>query len=123
MAQTIERGVTLPDRGAAQENPLAWTIVTARGQDEGSLERAIDSAAAKDRAQLTRATRAYGTPLRAALLRKFNRAAEFLIARGASLSAAEADTPSVAGQLGALFEDAANPQLREIYESNRSQTR
>ena len=74
-AQAIEGGITLPDRGAAQENPLVWTIVTARAQDERSLEAAIENAAAKDRALLNRVTRAYGTPVRAALLRTFNRAA------------------------------------------------
>jgi hypothetical protein len=118
VARAIERGVTLPDRAAAQENPLVWTIVTARAQDERSLEAAIESAAASDRALLSRVTPAYGTPLRAALLRKFNRAAEILIARGATLSAMEADTPSVARQLDALFAESSNPQLRDVYESS-----
>jgi hypothetical protein len=116
MAHTIERGVTLPDRGAAQENPLVWTIVTARAQDERSLEAAVESAAAKDRALLNRITRAYGTPLRAALLRKFNRAAELLIARGAIPSVTEADVPSFARQLDALLAESSNPQLRDVYE-------
>jgi hypothetical protein len=116
VAQAIERGISLPDRGAAQENPLVWTIVTAPAQDERSLEAAIESAAAKDRALLTRVTRAYGTPLRAALLRKFNRAAEQLIARGATLSAPEANTLSVARQLDTLLAESSNPQLRDVYE-------
>jgi hypothetical protein len=117
VAQTIERGVMLPDRGAAHENPLVWTIVTARAQnEEPPLEAAIESAAAKDRALLTRVTRAYGTPLRAALLRKFNRAAEQLIARGATLSAPEANTLSVARQLDTLLAESSNPQLRDVYE-------
>jgi hypothetical protein len=118
VAQTIERGVTLPDRGAAQENPLVWTIVTARAQDEQSLEAAVESAAAKDRALLNRITRAYGTPLRAALLRKFNRAAELLIARGATASVTEADIPSFARQLDALLAESSHPQLRDVYESS-----
>lgn len=117
-AQAIEDGVTLPDPGAAQQNSLVWTIVTAGTQDEPSLETAIESAAARDRALLTRSTRAYGTPLRAALLRKFNRAAELLITRGATLSATEADTLSVARQLDALFEESSDPQLRRVYESS-----
>jgi hypothetical protein len=121
-AQSIEGGVTLPDSGAAQENPLVWTIVTVGAQDEPSLETAIESAAAKDRALLTRSTRAYGTPLRAALLRKFDRAAELLITRGATLSATEADTPSGARQLDALFEESSNAQLRQVYESSIAAT-
>jgi hypothetical protein len=116
VAQTIELGVTLPDPGAAQENSLVWTMVTAGAQDEQSLEGAIEAAATTDRALLNRATRTYGTPLRASLLRKFTRAAEQLIARGATLSVAESGIPSLAHQLDALLSESANPQLREVYE-------
>lgn len=108
----------LPDRGAEKENPLVRTFVTARAQDERSLEAAIESAAAKDRALLNRVTRAYGTPLRAALLRRFTRAAELRIARGATLSVTKADIPSFARQLDALFAESSNPQLRAVYESS-----
>jgi hypothetical protein len=114
VAQVIQRGLTLPDRSAAAENPLVWTIVTA-GAD-APLAAAIESAAAKDRALLNRETRAYGTPLRAALLRKFHGGAELLIARGATLSITEADTPSVARQLDALLSESSNPKLRDVYE-------
>jgi hypothetical protein len=114
VAQAIERGVTLPDRGAAQENALVWTIVTAPAQDDRSFDAAIESAAT-DRALLNRSTRAYGTPLRAALLRKFNRAAELLISRGATLSTTEADIPSVVHQLDTLLAESSNPQLRDVY--------
>jgi hypothetical protein len=116
VAHTIEGGVTLPDRGAAQENPLVWTIVTARAQDERSIEAAVESAVANDRALLNRVTRTYGTPLRVALLRKFNRAAELLIARGATPSRTEADIPSFARQLDTLLAESSNPQLRDLYE-------
>jgi hypothetical protein len=114
--RVFERGVTLPDRGAAQENPLVWTIVTARTQDEPTLEAAIADAAAGDRTALNRVTRTYGTPLRAALLRKSTRTAELLIAQGATLSVTEADGPSVAHQLEAFFEESSNPQLRDVYQ-------
>jgi hypothetical protein len=117
-AQAIDGGVALPDTGAEQQNSLVWTIVMARAEDERSLDTAIESAAARDRALLTRSTRAYGTPLRAALLRKFDRTAELLIARGATLAATEADTVSLARQLNALFEQSSNPQLRQIHDSN-----
>lgn len=122
LAGVLERGITLPDPQAAQENPLVWTIVTADAANLRALEDAIESAAARDRVLLNRATRAYGTPLRAALLRKFNRVAELLITRGATLSALEADTPSYVRQLDGFLAEAPRAHLRDVYESSVAAT-
>ncbi len=118
LADTISKGIVLPDGSAAKENPLVWTIMTSTRSDEPRVAEAIYAAAHRDPELLRKPTTTYGTPLRAALLRGMNDRVRDLIGNGAVLSDTERGIPSLAKQLDRFLALPLNAGSRETYEAN-----
>ena len=118
MIDVLRRGITLPDRAVVQENPVVWRIVSYPGwPTEWKDEEAILLIARGRPEFLNKETRAYGTPLHAALLRHgFESLAGWLIREGAVLSEKERSIPSVADRLAQML--ASDSRLQEIYARN-----
>ena len=117
LASAVAQGTTIPDRRAAEENPLVWTIVASPPADEPRVAEAVYAAARREPELLRRPTTTYGTPLRAALLRGRNERARDLILNGAVLSARERTLPGAARPLDRFLALPVNERLRAAYES------
>ncbi|MBI4911481.1 MAG: hypothetical protein HY823_01985 [Acidobacteria bacterium] len=118
LVDLLSRDGRLPDPGAEQENPLVWKIMTTPPGSQGAVAEAIFSARARQPELLRVATRTYGTPLRAALLRGMGLRVRDLVNNGAVLSASERAIPSLVHQLDLCFDLPVNAGLRERYETN-----
>ena len=118
LADTISKGIALPDISAATENPLVWTIMTSARSDEPRVAAAIYAAGHRDPELLRKPTTTYGTPLRAALLRGMSNRVRDLIGNGALLSDTERGIPSLAKQLDRFLALPVNAGCRETYEAN-----
>ena len=115
LAGVVATGTVLPDRNAAAENPLVWTLVTSGRPDDPAVAQAVYAAARREPGLLRKPTATYGTPLRAALLRGLNERARDLIRNGAVLSEDERQVPSLARQLERFLALPVNEELRGAY--------